>query len=471
MKKFLLAIFPYRLYLHIFQLEHYDILRTLSWIFTHFFKRNTQNKKPLVWTKKAKTITWLSGLFIILFPSIGWLLSSLSLGIIFALILLLQPYILIIFSLVLLKPYEMWNRAQTIRNTWKKIESLKRTKVIGIAGSYGKTSVKDILYHLLSSKYKVLKTPMSYNTIFGIAQVVDLELDDSYDFFICELGEFQPGDIIEMCHMVMPTHGIITGINDQHLERFKKIENTIATIFELPEYLLIKNKKITANLANRFIKSEIEKRGIQGNTISYGIEKNDAFATDVHFEDKGSQFNLHLGGMSESIQTPLLGNAHINNILGASAMAYELGVSIEDIIKRLSTAPKVPHRFEQTLLHTGYLLVDNSYSSNSDSFREALEILKKVSRKNKILVTPGMVELGGSSNQTHEDLGYQAGQVCTMVILVGESDRTKYLAKGIGEGKYVYIDDIRNLWNKVEGLGFNPTDTMILLENDLPDNY
>ncbi len=454
-----------------FQLEHYDISRTLSWIFSHFWKRSTQNKKPLVWTEKAKTIAQISGFLTFVFLVLGWMLYGIIFGIIVALFLLVQPYILITLSLFLIKPYEIWNRAKTIRNTRNKIASFKHTKVIGIAASYGKTSVKDILYHLLSLQYKVLKTPLSYNTIFGIAQVVDLELDDSYDFFICELGEFQPGDISEMCDMVLPAYGIMTGINNQHLERFKKIEHTTATVFELFDYLIKKNQKVVANVSNPFIMAEIQKRNAHNNVVSYGTDGSESCATNIIFGDDGSRFNLHIDGKAHTVQTPLLGNAHINNILGACVLSYQLGISLEDIVKQLVIIPKVPHRFEQTLLPNGYLLVDNSYSSNSDSFREALEILKQVPRKYKILVTPGMVELGSESDQIHTNLGYLADQVCTKLLLVGKSSRTQALAQGISKEKVIFLDDIRNLWQVVGTFGFSPFETTILIENDLPDNY
>lgn len=457
--------------MHIFQLEHYDINRALRWIFLHFWKRGTQNKKPLIWTNKTRTLTWFSFIWTILIFTIGWTFHGPVFGLILMVIILTQPYILITLSIFILKPYEFWNRAKTIRDTRKNITSLKKTKVIGIAGSYGKTSVKNILYHLLSKKYKVLQTPLSYNTIFGIAQVVDFELDDSYDFFICELGEFKQGDITEMCDMVTPTYGIMTGINDQHLERFKNIQNTTATIFELYDYIENKKQAVVANVANILIASEIEKRKITNNIISYGTDASNIFASSLSFTDEGSKFTLQGKNQHIDISTPLLGNAHVNNILGATAMAHELGISLEDIALRLTSTPKIPHRFEQTLLHNGYLLVDNSYSSNSDSFREALEILKGLSRKNKILVTPGMVELGNASNSIHEALGALAADVCTTIILVGKSDRTESLSKGIGQEKIVFMDDIKNLWQEIEKLKLNPMETVVILENDLPDNY
>lgn len=471
MKKIIQIIFPYKLYLHIFQLERYDVKRSLSWISSHFWQRKTQNKKPLVFTTKVKIIEFISLMLLVFIFIIGVILYNFLLGLFFVLLVLIQPYIIIIISVYSLNLCEILIIENSIRNTHKKIKSFRKVKVIGIAGSYGKTSVKNILYHLISSQYKVLKTPLSYNTILGISRVVDLELDDSYDFFICELGEFKKNDVLEMSEMVDVSYGIMTGVNSQHLERFKNIQNTTNAIFELFDYLKKKKKKVVANFANEYISNEADRRGVLSDVVSYGNSKSKIFAKNIKFLDFGTEFDLVFDGVKNRVKTPLLGNAHINNILGACTMAYEIGVPMETIIKRLETIPKVPHRFEQTLLQDGCLLIDNSYSSNIDSFKESLAILNGLDRKNKILVTPGMVELGLENEKIHLELGKLAKDICTKIILVGDSSRTQALAKGIGKDKVIFMNDIKDIWKTFYSLGLEPSDSAIILENDLPDNY
>jgi len=471
MKKIIEIIFPYRLYLHIFQLERYDVQRSLFWIFSHFLQRKTQNKKPLVYTKKVKAIIVASLLFLITFFIIGTIIFNLLFGFFILFLVLIQPYFLIGLSVYLFSLYEFYITKKAIKNTNKKIKFLKKVKVIGVAGSYGKTSVKNILHHLLSSKYKVLKTPLSYNTILGISKVVDLELDDSYDFFICEMGEFKRGDVIEMCEMVDPSYGVMTGVNSQHLERFKDLSNTTASIFELFDYLKNKKRKTVINFANEYLKNEVEKRNVLEWVIPYGDLSSKMIAEEMKFSDFGTSFELSLDGFKKEVSTPLLGNAHMNNILGSCIMAYDLGVSFKEIIERLATLPKVPHRFTQTLLTNGCLLIDNSYSSNVDSFRESLVILKELNRKNKVLITPGIVEIGKESESIHLELGKKAKDICTKIILVGDTPRTRALAEGIGKDKVIFMDDIKNMWSVFSGLGFDPHESVVLIENDLPDNY
>ena len=469
MKKIIPALFPYYLYLHMFQLERYDQARFFKWLKNNFFVRTNLNKKPLVVTSKITVISWLSLAWFVVLVAIGFLITT-WLGVLVACILIVQPYLLIMLGIVSMKPYEIWNRARTIAVTRSKIAHLNHTKIVGIAGSYGKTSVKDILFHLLKSNYKVLKTPLSYNTIFGIAQVVDLELDDSYDYFLCELGEFQRNDVMEMCEMVLPSFGIMTGINDQHLERFKTIKNTIATIFELSDYLKRRHQKTVANGLNAYIHQEISNRN-PDDFIMYSSDHSSISISDVKFSDQGTSFVIHSKGSIYPIQTPLLGFAHINNILGALTLALQIGAPMNMLAKKIETLPHVKHRFDQKVLPNGLLLIDNSYSSNSDSFKESIRILKGLPRKTKILVTPGMVELGNQSNAIHRDLGLLATDVCSYVVLVGTSDRTRSLAETIDKNKVVWMDDIRNLWPTIDALGISANETVVLLENDLPDNY
>ncbi len=469
MKKIIHTIFPYRLYLHIFQLEGYSVMRTFRWIQKNPFVRTTQNKKPLQYTGRVKAIVVLSVLIACgAFVSIARI--SLSTGFWLLTLFIIEPSILIFLSDLCIKPYAWLKKTRALFTTSSKIDSLTHVQVVGIAGSYGKTSVKDILYHLLKEQYRVLKTPQSYNTIFGIAQVVDLELDNTYDFFLCELGEFKRGDIAEMCRMVHPTFGIITGINDQHLERFKTIENTVRGIFELADFLQEKSRATVVNNANTYIAEEVQKRSNE-DFVLYGDTSGELQVGDIHFSKNGTTFSLRQGEKIFSLETPLLGYAQVQNIVGAMTLALQLGAPIEMLVERVATLPHVPHRFDQSVLSSGLVLIDNAYSSNSDSFKESVRLLSEFGKKYTILVTPGMVELGETNDTVHSKLGALAGEVCTKVILVGKTARTKALASTIPEEKIVWMDHIMDLWKTVQTFGYDPNETVVLIENDLPDNY
>jgi len=184
----LAKIFPIKLQLKILQLEGYELVGFLKWIFKNFFVRSVNNKKNLVPTSKLKLIIFLSIIFWVGSFLATWALTkNLLLSLVIQFLLTTQSYIFLVSSVVVLIPIQFLYIHHLIRRTRKKILSLKELKVIAITGSYGKSSTKEILYQLIKDKYKVLRTPESYNTILGISKVVDYELDDSYDFFFCEI--------------------------------------------------------------------------------------------------------------------------------------------------------------------------------------------------------------------------------------------------------------------------------------------
>lgn len=380
-------------HLQILQQEGYSPSRFLAWWIRHPFKFTLENKKPLVWTRKARFIYYFSG------------------G--------LWPLMFV--ALLVLKPYEYVNRRRVKSLTREKVRQLKKEglRVIGITGSYGKTSTKEFLYQILKSKYRVLRTPDSYNTVFGIYKVVDLELDGNYDFFICEMGAYKIGEIAELCEMVEPDYGILTGINEQHLERFGSIENTIKAKFELVDF--VKDcSKLVLNFG-----SELVKNNAPEGVVAYGLGKY------THPQDQ--------------------------NVEGAVKMAKLLGVTQAPQDLRFPV-----HRL--SLIKRGELtIIDDAYSSNVDGFRAAVAYLKTFSGW-KAIVTPGIAELGQESSKIHQELG-KLLEGLDQVILVGRNERTKNLEIGYGK-KVEHVDRVGEALAKL----VNPQAT-VLFENDLPDNY
>ncbi len=385
---------PLLIHLHIFQLEGYSPSRFLKWWIQHPFKFKDENKLPLVWTNKARFIYACSYGF--------WPLMFLA--------------------ILFLKPYEAWNRNRVKNATREKINLLKQTglKVIGITGSYGKSSTKEILYQILKTKFRVLRTPESYNTLFGIANVVDLELDKNYDYFICEMGAYKRGEINELCEMVDPDYGMLTGINEQHLERFGSIENTIKAKFELPKYVLSKSGKVVANFGNDLVRENA--KGV----IGYG---------------------------QKQYKHPLDQNTE-----GAIVMAKELGVS-EMAVENIQPSE---HRLSVTK-RGGLTIIDDAYSSNVDGFKSAINYLKSFDGW-KVIITPGITELGNKTASIHQELG-KLLQGVDQVILVGKNVRTTNLELGFG-GNATYIQSVGEAIEKVKR-----EKAVVLFENDLPDNY
>ncbi len=452
MKKTLNIIFPWKLQMNILQLEEYNFSWFLGWLLKNFLTRSTEVKKPLVVTQKVKQILAISFLLLILIGKISLIL---------VLILITQPYILYGVALQLIKPYELLNKKLTIKKTRDKILRLKRKglKIIAITGSYGKTSTKEILYQILRTKYKVLKTPESYNTIFGISKVVDLELDNTYDYFICEMSihSYKQGNIKELTYMIPPDFGLLTGITTQHAERIGNLALIKKIKFELFENVPDKSNFIF-NLSDKNVSDEVKKRNIED-------PQDFAKISEIKFSKTGSEFSLN----KNKVVTQIFGLANIKNISASISMALKLGMKASEIISAIKKLAPVANRFVLKQLGNA-TLVDNTYSSNPQGFEETINSAKLVSGK-KVLVTPGIVEQGEYENEVHERLGKLAAEVFDKIILVGKSSRTESLASGIKDkNKYEFIEDKKTIYqSKIAEL--SQKYDWLFLENDLTQNY
>jgi len=459
-------LFPYVMQLHILQLEEYNPIRFLTWVLSNPFKRYYSVKKKLVWTFKAKFILYSALIYVIIFNLVLILLFK-CVGIFIGIMLATQAYIFLLAGILTIKPYEILNRTRVKRDIGGKILSLKQKnlKIIGIAGSYGKTSVKEFLYGILKTKYKVLRTPESYNTLFGVAKVIDYELDDYYDFFICEMGAYKIGEIKEICEMVKPDHAILTGINEQHIDRFKKIENTIKAKFEILEYSDDNGFKVLIG-TNTYVHNNYLKYA--DTAVLYGLEQSGFFVKNVESTKTGSKFTMMLNGNQFEATSKLIGNSNIENILAAATMATLLGVEPNLILQAISNLTPVSHRLEIKTWQNGLTVIDDAYSSNVTGFKAALDLLGTFSTLEKVIVTPGIVELGNKTQEIHNELGKLIDLTCDKVLLIGKNERTLAINEGISnKEKVVFINSLEELPKHLT----NTNNSIALIENDLPDNY
>lgn len=340
--------------------------------------------------------------------------------------------------------------------------------VVGITGSYGKTSVKTFLHALLSVKFNTLMTPGNFNTTLGVVRTVREQLRPSHEVFLVEMGAKQTGDIREICELVHPQYGIISAIGEQHLETFGSIENIIATKFELADALPADGLAVL-NFDNEYIRARV----VQVPYVSYGAADGstaDYAASDIAVDIHGSSFTFTTpDGESKRYTTALLGRHTIQNLAGCMALAHKLGVTLDEMVYPIRMLKPVEHRLQ--LLPNGF--IDDAYNSNPAGFRSALDTLAQFDAR-RVLVTPGMVELGEREAALNEELGAYAADKCDIAVLVGERQapplKAGLLGAGFEEGNLYVAKNLNDALQYVRTLP-PVAQQIVLLENDLPDNW
>ena len=347
--------------------------------------------------------------------------------------------------------------------------------IVAITGSYGKTSTKEILASLLATKYRVLKTPESYNTLLGVSRVILRQLRPEHQVFVVEMGAYQRGEIRRLCRLAPPHIGILTAINPQHLERFGSLENIALAKYELIEALPADGAAVV-NVDNERCRERAEAtRHVP--VIRYGLDtanRPDVTALDTRSERLASRFTLvGRGGDSAPIALRLLGRHNIANFVGAAAAAMAVGMTADEVARAAGSVEPVPHRLQPVPGAGGVTVLDDAYNSNPDGARAALEVLRGFGDARKVLVTPGMIELGEREEAENRQFGVEAAAVCNDVILVGpkrtEPIRTGLVSAGFPADRIHVVRTIQDATTTLAGLV--QSGDVVLFENDLPDNY
>lgn len=380
---------------------------------------------------------------------------------------LVAPLVLVLASLIN-KPFENANNKRYIFRSKQMLEKSDVIK-IGITGSFGKTSVKNILTTILSRKYRVLATPESYNTPLGVSLAVK-KLDTTHDIFIAEMGARHKGDISDLASLVKPQYAILTGVNAQHLESFGTEEVIKSTKFELFESLSPEGFGFFS-ADNEGSKELYEKFG--GHKFLAGVAGEYVSAENIRMDENGISFTLKIAG-EESVEcnTTLLGKHNISNICLSAAVAYKIGLTPKEIAEGINMLKAVNHRLELLTNNRGIKIIDDSYNANKDGVKAALEVLQSFNGR-KIVMTPGLVELGKEENLANYAMGKQLAEVCDIVVVIGRHN-AEMLIKGLFEGGKTNEDIIfaKNLGQGNEKLnGLLKEGDVVLFENDLPDTY
>ncbi len=432
-------------------------------------------KLPLKYTARIKRIMVTNGLIYIipclimfcLFDEDNLNMYYLILGIISYI-----NYFIILFVNFLNRPVERLVGLHFENKARAKLSSMTNMEVIGITGSYGKTSTKNILHDILDVKYNVFKTPANYNTPFGLMITINEHLDIYNDYFIAEMGACKRGEIKELCDLVHPKYGILTRVGLAHLETFGSEGNIQKTKFELIESLPSDGVGILNGDDPKQLSYKI-KNDCKIKWIGIDNHKVDCYAYDLELSYKGTKFKVKFKGDKEeyNFETKLLGRNNIYNILAGITLGMELGISIKDLQKAVKRVAPVEHRLSMTKYYD-INIIDDAYNSNPMGSKMALEVLAMMPGK-RIVVTPGMIEVGSREVEVNKEFGREIAEAADEVILIGE-EKTKPIYEGLIEKKY-NEDNIHVLNNVMDAfplmLELKNEDTYVLLENDLPDTF
>ncbi len=448
------------------------VVQTLGW-------RRPPVKKPLVWTERAKRLYMaaylptaaLLGVLVgvALLGSTQWaaLRMSVLLG---AVLVAALPYVRWL-AVAARQPFEEARNRRFIQDAARIIGEMPQLLRIGITGSYGKTSSKVVLGRVLSEAKHTLVTPDSYNTPLGITLTVRNQLKPIHQVFVAEMGARQQGDIKELCDIVHPQIGIVTAIGPQHLETFHNIETVAATKFELIDSLPPEGLAVL-NFDDPIIRERA--RDLTVPVLSYGLESADAAYTarDIAFSPQGMSFTLVSPKGSQPIHTRLLGRHNVYNILAAAAVAEHWGIALAVIARAVAQVPPVEHRLAAKNAG-GFTIIDDAFNSNPAGAKAAVDVLAAMPGGRKLIITPGMVELGAEQFRLNREFAAYAADKLDFIVIVGQKQSEPLLAglqdAGLPPEQYLVAADLAEAAAFMRGW-VRPGD-YVLFENDLPDSY
>lgn len=446
-------------------------------------------RKKLVWTLKMKAVVALAVLLGVLAAVAGFWLSgflilpSLGLKILFLLVWLcvLFRFFFVVFltlAVILLWPADWFLKRRLVGKAKKKIAASSNLKIIAIAGSYGKTTMKEMLAAVLGEKFRVLKTPENVNTPVGIARLILSQLKNDTEIFIVEMGAYGRGDIKALCRLTPPAIGILTGINESHLARFGSLKNTMAAKFEIIDALK------PGGLAVLNADSELVVKNYQNHlknqkTFFYTASRHPLALYQIsrqefRTETGGSVFELvNQKGWPEKFKTDFLGEYIAGDIMACFIIGRELGLTVDQIKVGAALCRPIEHRLKHFILPRGAIMIDDSYNGNPAGVEEAIKVLSRFQNRRKIYLTPGLVEIGSQMRPVHEKIGEILSGAADLVILIKNSV-TPFIAAGLtknnfSKDKIIWLKKMNEASDWL-AKNLSPRD-IILFQNDWPENY
>ena len=442
--------------------------------------RGAPPKKPLAFTHRMKRLMGFA-LFFAALPVAG----GLTLGVLHGIPGGVFYYLLGLFVADLMAPLLVYVAALStlpiekhIQNGFKKqarnkLEAMRELVTIGITGSYGKTSVKFIVAEILSQRFNVLATPGSYNTPMGICIVVNNQLRPDHQVLVLEMGMRYRGDIRELCDIAPPDLAIVTDVGIAHLETMGSIENIAVEKSDILAGLKSEGVAVL-NIDNPHVAGMTKRAPGKIWRVSVeGHPEADISAKNLRYGPEGASFDvIDDTGQEQSFKTQLLGRHNVLNILLGVAVGRQLGLRLRQIAHAVARVEPVEHRLQ--LRRQGAItVIDDAFNANPVGARNAVEVLGSFETGRRVIVTPGMVELGEQQWDENKTFGKHIAGNVDLAVLVGEQ-QTRPIQEGLLDEafpseKTKIFPSFFEAHSFLQGY-LQPGD-VVLYENDLPDQY
>jgi UDP-N-acetylmuramoyl-tripeptide--D-alanyl-D-alanine ligase len=438
-------------------------------------------RKPLIMTTRARRLLVAASLLCLAIVGLAALVAGLQFGyregiaagmIATVAVRALAGYVLAVANLLLYPVEEALRRKFQAQAEHKLRE--QQPKVIAITGSAGKTTTKELVAQLLSARYRVLKTPSSFNTPMGISRTVNDSLDGQ-DYFVVEMGAYRKGEIDKLCRLVGGADiSVITTVNAQHLERFGSLEKTAEAKFEIVEGL----KRGGTAVLNYDVPAIRERARRQNGlrVLSFGLEASnspDVLGGNVVETPDGIELDVSFEGKTVRVKTQLLARHNAGNILAAFGVGLTCGLDLGYMAAAVRQLRSPEHRLQAVKLSNGVIELDDAYNANPEGIVGALEVLGSYKGRRRIVVTPGLVEMGREKGAYHARIGQVAAKTCDVAVLVGPKQTADIKASMLqasfpAERIHVVkgVEEARQLLRR-EG----SSQDVVLFANDLPDQY
>ncbi|HTR19191.1 MAG TPA: UDP-N-acetylmuramoyl-tripeptide--D-alanyl-D-alanine ligase [Candidatus Paceibacterota bacterium] len=459
--------------IYMLQASEYDIREYLRWYHRTSDFAHVEKRKTLVWTAKVKVLFAISWIVIIVW-AVGLMWYAGSTGSDVPIVVLAG----VVFLLPFYFPYMLAALAWIVQLLQRPIENsivakAKQTLTthqgfkIAIAGSYGKTSMREILRTVLSEGKKVAAPPGSHNTPLGIAKFIST-LSGDENVLIFELGEYYPGDIRKLCEFVQPDLGIITGVNEAHLEKFGTLERAADTIFELSAFVAPENLYINGE-------NELASARAEGRNVVYSRAGAGRFAVG-HTKTglDGTSFSLVLDDDSRiDARSHLLGLHQIGPLVAAADIAAKLKLDLKQIVSGISKTAAFEHRLQKRVDATGVVTLDDSYNGNPDGAKAVIEFLASLKGHRRFYVTPGLVEAGARKQMVHAKIGEELARAGIEKVVLVKTSVTPFIEQSLRKagfhGEVLKFDDMPKALEALQHM--TVSGDVVLIQNDWPDQY